>query len=105
MLVKEKVRVWVLGPEQLEPRDGLVAPPAGAEEMDCTIELLSMNQVRNLPNALDRLEMVESLLLVHWGTIKEAEHFKRHRFQDLANLDERNVSSQGKKQRVVFFSP
>ena len=45
MLVKEKARVWVAGPEQLEPRGGLAAVPAGAEEIDCTLELLSMNQV------------------------------------------------------------
>jgi hypothetical protein len=79
MLVKEKARVWVLGPEQLEPRDGLVAPPAGAEEIDCTIELLSMNQVRNLPIFLNRFENVETLRLVHRGIINRARIHSRQR--------------------------
>ncbi|GAQ88614.1 peptidyl-prolyl isomerase PASTICCINO1 [Klebsormidium nitens] len=48
MLVKEKARVWVAGPEQLEPRGGAAAVPAGADEIDCTLELLSMNQVRDV---------------------------------------------------------
>lgn len=45
MLVREKARVWVAGPEQLEPRGGAAAVPATADEIDCTLELLSMNQV------------------------------------------------------------